>query len=85
MWLTYEELTSDKPAAIQKVLNFYGLAASSRDVERVVRELESKGKKIRFNKGIAGRGRTGLDDRQKAQIRRLTRYYPSTDFSRIGL
>jgi tetratricopeptide (TPR) repeat protein len=85
MWLTYEDLISDKPAAIQKVLNFYGLGVSSRDVERKVRELESEGKKIRFNKGIAGRGRTGLDDRQKAQIRRLTRYYPSTDFSRIGL
>ena len=85
MWLTYEELISDKPAAIEKVLNFYGLGAPRRDAERTVCELESEGKKIRFNKGVAGRGRTGLDDRQKARIRRLTRYYPSTDFGRIGL
>jgi hypothetical protein len=84
-WLSYEELVADKPAAVLKVLEFYGLGASRRGVEERIREIESEERKIRFNKGVTGRGRTGLNDRQKEQIRRLTRFYPSTDFGRIGL
>ncbi|HEX2639456.1 MAG TPA: sulfotransferase domain-containing protein [Pyrinomonadaceae bacterium] len=85
MWLTYEELIGDKPAAVEKVLEFYGLGARQRDVEQKLGEIESEQRSIRFNKGVAGRGRSGLNDRQKAQVRRLIAYYPSTDFGRIGL
>lgn len=84
-WLTYEELVTDKAASVLKVLAFYGLGASRRGLEQKIAEIESEERKIRFNKGVAGRGKSGLNDRQKDQIRRLTRYYPSTDFGRIGL
>ena len=84
-WLTYEELVNDKTSRVLKVLEFYGLGASRRGVEQRIRHIESNERKIRFNKGIKGRGRSGLNDLQKGQIRRLARYYPSTDFSRIGL
>ena len=84
-WLCYEELVADKPSSVLKVLEFYGLGASRRGVEQRIREIESEERKIRFNKGVTGRGRAGLNDRQKDQVRRLTRYYPSTDFGRIGL
>lgn len=84
-WLSYEDLIADKPSSILKVLEFYGLGASRRGVEQRISEIESEERKIRFNKGVAGRGRSGLNDRQKEQVRRLTRYYPSTDFYRIGL
>ena len=83
-WLRYEDLIADKPSSVLKVLEFYGLGASRRDIEERIGEIESEGQKIRFNKGVAGRG-VGLNDRQKEQVRRLARYYPSTDFSRIGL
>jgi tetratricopeptide (TPR) repeat protein len=85
LWLTYEELIADKPSGVLKVLEFYGLGASRRGVEERIREIESEKRTNRFNKGIAGRGKSGLNDRQKEQIRRVTRFYPSTDFSRIGL
>jgi hypothetical protein len=85
MWLTYEELIGDKSTALKNVLEFYGLGARRRDVEQKLSDIESERRSIRFNKGIAGRGRSGLNERQKAQIRRLTKYYPSTDFGRIGL
>lgn len=85
MWLTYEDLIRDKPTCIGDVLKFYGLGASLRSVEQKIRETASEERGIRFNKGIAGRGDSGLSDRQKAKIRRLARYYPTTDFSRIGL
>ena len=84
-WLSYEDLVADKPASVLKVLKFYGLGASRRGVEHRIGEIESGERKIRFNKGVTGRGRSGLNDRQKERIRRLTRYYPSTDFGRIGL
>src|SRR2546423_324669 len=84
-WLSYEDLIADKPSSVLKVLEFYGLGASRRGVEQRIREIESEERKIRFNKGVTGRGKSGLNDRQKEQVRRLTRFYPSTDFSRIGL
>jgi tetratricopeptide (TPR) repeat protein len=84
-WLRYEDLISDKPAAIQQVLNFYGLGAQQKAVEAKIRETESEARKIRFNKGVAGRGTTGLSDQQKERIRRFSKYYPTTDFGRIGL
>jgi tetratricopeptide (TPR) repeat protein len=85
LWLTYEELVANKPLSILKVLEFYGLGAPRRGVEQRILEIESEGRKIRFNKGVTGRGKASLAERQKQQIRGLTRYYPSTDFSRIGL
>ena len=84
-WLTYEELIADKPTSVLKVLEFYGLGAARRGIEERIREIESQDRKNRFNKGVAGRGGSGLNERQKEQIRRLTRFYPSTDFGRIGL
>ena len=84
-WLSYEDLIADKPSAIQNVLRFYGLGASLRSVEQKIKETESEERKIRFNKGVAGRGESGLSERHKERIRRLARYYPATDFSRIGL
>jgi tetratricopeptide (TPR) repeat protein len=84
-WLSYEELVADKASSVLKVLEFYGLGASRRGVEQRIKEIESEERKIRFNKGVTGRGGSGLHDRQKEQIRRLARYYPSTDFARIGL
>jgi len=84
-WLTYEELVADKPSSVLKVLNFYGLGAPPRGVEQRIREIESEGRNNRFNKGVTGRGRSGLAECQKEQIRRLTRFYPSTDFARMGL
>ncbi len=84
-WLTYEELIADKPAAIEGVLSFYGLGAAGKAVEAKVKETESEARKIRFNKGIAGRGAAGLSETQKERICRLSKYYPTTDFGRLGL
>jgi tetratricopeptide (TPR) repeat protein len=84
-WLKYEELVTDKNSSVLGVLKFYGLGAPREGVEQRIREIESDRGKIRFNKGLTGRGESGLNERQKDQIVRLARYYPSTDFARIGL
>jgi hypothetical protein len=85
LWLSYEELTADKPSTVENILGFYGLGASRRAIEHTIRGMESGRRNIRFNKGVAGRGTTGLSAEQKSRISRLAGYYPSTDFSRIGL
>jgi len=84
-WLTYEELVGDKISSVKSILEFYGLGAPSRRIEEKVKEIESEPGRTRFNKGVSGRGKTCLNDRHKERIRRYARYYPSTDFSRIGL
>ena len=85
MWLTYEELTANKPQSIETVLAFYGLGASKKNIERAIASTEAQTRRNRFNKGVAGRGAKTLTDEQKSRIISLTRYFPETDFSLIGL
>ncbi|MCA1623579.1 MAG: sulfotransferase domain-containing protein [Acidobacteria bacterium] len=84
-WLGYEDLIADKPSTIQNILKFYGLGAARRGIEQKIKETESEGRKIRFNKGVKGRGESRLSESQKERIRRFAKYHPGTDFSRIGL
>jgi tetratricopeptide (TPR) repeat protein len=84
-WLNYEDLIADKPSAIQNVLKFYGLGAARRNVEQKIKEIESEGRKNRFNRGVKGRGEARLSKRQKERIRSFAKYHPTTDFSLIGL
>jgi len=84
-WLTYEDLIADKTSAVLRILEFYGLGAARRGVGQRINEIESEGRRNRFNKGVAGRGKSGLNDTQKDRIRAICRYYPTTDFSQIGM
>jgi hypothetical protein len=85
LWLSYEELISNKPASITNVLKFYGLGAPLRGIEQRIRETEKEKRRTRFNKGISGRGKARLSESQLARICGYGRYFPTTDFSKIGL
>lgn len=84
-WLTYEEMIADKPRAIERVLEFYGITCPTDEIVRQISANEADSGRNRFNKGVAGRGKAGLTEAQKDRIRSLARHFPSTDFSRIGL
>lgn len=84
-WLTYEELTADPPAALSRVLGFYGLQAKPEDMQRVVSTRGGDRRGNRFNQGVSGRGEAGLSASQKARILALARHFPQTDFSAFGL
>ncbi len=84
-WLKYEDLISDKLRSTSEVLKFYGLGASTKNIEAKITQTESGERKIRFNKGVAGRGMKGISEGQNERIRCMARFYPSTDFGRIGL
>ena len=85
MWLTYEEMIADKTSTVGRVLDFYGMSSSVENVRQKIADIESDGEKNRFNKGVAGRGKTLLTESQKSKIKDLARHFPSTDFSIIGL
>jgi hypothetical protein len=84
-WLTYEEMISDKIVAVEKILKTYGMSASNEIIKQRIYEIESDGEKNRFNKGVAGRGKVVLSEEQKDKIKKLARFFPSNDFSVIGL
>lgn len=84
-WLRYEDLVADKPAAIERVLAFYGIAAPRQDIEKVIGVCEGDQRGNRFNRGIVGRGQSGLSESQRARIVRLSRYFPKADFGCLGL
>jgi len=84
-WLCFEEFTQNKTETILDVLKFYGLGAATRNVENVIKHLEAQERKIRFNKGVSGRGKESISISQRDRIKQMARFYPSTDFGQIGL
>lgn len=85
MWLSYEELIADKPRTVENVLKFYGLKHKRAEIENTINSVEQDGRRNRFNRGVAGRGKTRLSQAHKDKIAELKRFYPSVDFSRIGV
>jgi hypothetical protein len=83
LWVTYEELIGDAPGTIARIADFYGIRTDEARIEGALER--ARGGNIRLNKGVCGRGQEELTERQKGRIRSLARYYPGTDFSRIGL
>ena len=67
MWMTYEEMVADKPAAVRNVLSFQGLGTTNERIEAALRKVESQPVRNRFNRGISGRGNKGLSVETKGQ------------------
>ncbi len=84
-WITYEQMIADKPAMVEQVLDFYGIKADRGRIVEIISLTENDGEKNRFNKGVSGRGKVVLSDPQKERISHLARYFPSADFSILGL
>jgi hypothetical protein len=84
MRLSYEDMISDKPRAISRVAGFFGLDTDQDAINEALRKIERSGQ-TRFNKGVSGRGKTGLKDRHKQALLHLTKPFPWVDFSPIGL
>jgi hypothetical protein len=85
LWLDYAALTGDTPAALARVLAFYGLGATRETLDRIVTERNGDRRGNRFNRGVAGRGRSGLQPRQRERIAALARFFPDADFSLLGV
>lgn len=83
LWVSYEELMSNKIQTIKKVLQFYNINVNDQEV---LNTLEASTKKqTRKNVGISGRGESLLSDEQKERIRSYKKHYPWVDFSVLGI
>jgi hypothetical protein len=85
MWMSYRELTGDKPAALTRIAQYYGLDTSPARILAAIAAAEGDRNATRYNKGVAGRGKDMLTAEQKAKLARLASAYRGLDFSPIGL
>jgi len=71
MFITYKELVDDTFNTLNKILKFYGLSKTDDEILKAI-ELTNSRKKVdpqmNFNKGIKGRGKALLTEKQKQRI-----------------
>lgn len=85
LWLDYDTLTTDTAACLQRVLRLNGLGAAQEDLDRVIAARNRDARGNRFNRGVRGRGLTGLSPEQRSRIDRLAHAFPGTDFRVLGI
>lgn len=79
-WTSFEDFRADPVAAITGILDFYGLAHLSASVPKLVEEAEASKGRLRFNRGVSGRGLAFLTPEHLAHLHRLAAGYPDIDF-----
>ena len=85
LWMRYQDMIADKPAALARVARFYGIDAPPVKVASSIAAAEGDRGATRFNKGVVGRGLALLTAEQRARMVRLASAYRGLDFSPIGL
>ena len=85
LFVRYEDMIADKAATLIRIADFLGLAKSADECRAAVAKAEGDRSKIRFNRGVAGRGAATLTADQQARLRRLADPYRSIDFTPVGL
>lgn len=81
-WLRYEDLIGGEVEAVKRITVDARMGVDDATIKTALSQAREG--ETRLNKGVAGRGEA-LPQAVKDKIRRLTDYYPSTDFSPIGL
>lgn len=84
LWLTYEEMMSNKLDCLQKIMDYYEVKYQV--TEKIILKHEEliKGKTRKTDLSTI-KERTELTKNQKNKIISLTAYYKDIDFSKIGL
>jgi hypothetical protein len=83
MWLTWDEMTSDPVGAVRRVLAHAGIEVAGDLAERVARVRRDE--RVRFNRGVAGRGMTELTPAQIGAVREIAESFDGYDLGPIGL
>lgn len=84
LWITYEELFSEKLETLQRILNYYGISKriTHKNLEKA--EVKIKGQTRKTKKEIS-ESAIDLSEYQVAKIRALTKYYKDINFEKIGI
>ncbi len=56
LWISYAQIFEDLDKTVFKILKYYGLSATLKDIEQAVAAM--KYEDMRFNKGLSGRGKS---------------------------
>lgn len=80
--IRYEHLLHDPRGTVASLVARLCIPASGTDIDRALAEAQDK--PVLFNRGVVGRGAT-LTPAQRARVLRQASYYPTVDFSAIGL
>lgn len=80
--VTYEELTADPADILKRVVDFAKLPYTAVDLEAAIRA--AGGKNTKKNQAVVGRG-ANLPKSAHQKIAGYAKFYPNTDFSRMGL
>ena len=80
IWITYEELISEKEQTIRKIMSFLGYP----NIGEIDQNVLSK-KYNTFRSGESDQGTTSLTSAQKTRIKGLFAYYRDIDFSMFGV
>ncbi len=83
-WLGYADVMADANAALNGVLEFYGLNDAAGGLGDALERVRG-GADTRKNRGTSGRGREQLSAEQIERIGKLSRHWPHIDFSPIGI
>jgi hypothetical protein len=81
-WVSYEDLIGNELETVRRICADTGLEVT--DTEILAAVAAAGQSETRLNKGVTGRGQA-LPEELKDRILALTRFYPSIDFSPIGL
>jgi hypothetical protein len=84
LWLRYEDMVADKPAAIRRIADHWNIEADDERIASVLAEAEAETGRNRFNVGKVGRGREQFTEAQRARIAALAENFPSLDLSIVG-
>lgn len=84
-WTSYDAFREDAARTIAGILDFYGKPAKPGDIDAQLQHANSNREKLRFNKGVSGRGATFLSADHLAHLHRLAAGYPDIDFVDEGL
>ena len=86
LWLVYEAMINDWAGTVKQALEFNNIQHSQREIHDVLDNMRTKpNSSTRVNKGVSGRGKNILSEKQIARIIKLTSYYPDVNFKRIGI
>ncbi|MBD3291231.1 hypothetical protein GF337_20690 [candidate division KSB1 bacterium] len=86
LWITYEQAILDWNDVLKKITTFYKIKKTDADIQDALNRTMNRGSgNIRLNKGVAGRGKKTLTQKQQEKIKNFARFYPWVDFSKIGL
>lgn len=86
-WLSYEELIADEAGTLRRLIEYWKLQVPDEKarIEKALADAKADTERTRFNVGRAGRGKAALSPRQLERLASYARFFPSTDFTKVGL